>query len=124
MIKKFENYINELDPYGEENWDDDKPIVIGNLMVSPDLGRHTWYEAMEICKNYRGEGFNDWRLPTKDELNKIYKHSKKFGGFEMDWYWSSSKTNSRPIWIQDFANGIQLSVIEVIVIRVRSVRGF
>jgi hypothetical protein len=107
-LKLFEEFQHSnIDPYGEENWDDDKSIVVGNLMVSPDLGQHSWYEAVEICKNYRGEGFNDWRLPTKDELNEIYKYSKEFGNFEIDWHWTSSEFNYFYAWCQNFYNGNQ-----------------
>ena len=106
MIKTFENF-NELDPYGEENWDDDKPIIIGNLMVSENLGRHNWYEAMKLCKNYKSEGFDDWRLPTKNELNEIYKYYKKFGEFVAHPYWSSSEYSATFAWAQNFNIGLQ-----------------
>jgi len=123
-LKTFENF-NELDPYGEENWDDDKPIIVGNLMVSSgDLGRHNWYEAMELCKNYKSEGFDDWRLPTKNELNEIYKYYKKFGGFVANCYWSSSEYSATLAWYQYFNNGDQGFTNKANYGYVRAVRSF
>jgi len=43
--------------------------------------------AIKICENY-GEG---WHLPTKDELNCLYKNKDTIGGFTNIYYWSSSQ---------------------------------
>jgi formylglycine-generating enzyme required for sulfatase activity len=52
-----------------------------------------WNEAKNACEKL-GEG---WRLPTKDELDIIYKNRALIGGFgklqpdyEQTFYWSSS----------------------------------
>jgi hypothetical protein len=31
-----------------------------------------WHDAKQYCKNYRAGGYTDWRLPTLNELVKIY----------------------------------------------------
>jgi hypothetical protein len=31
-----------------------------------------WVDAERYCKNYRGGGYTDWRLPTQDELAGLY----------------------------------------------------
>jgi len=122
-FKLFEKY-EDVDPYGEENWDDDKPIIVGSLMVSEELGRHNWYEAIDLCENYKGEGFNDWRLPTKEELNELYKYHKKFGGFVDHYYWSSSEYSATIAWSQCFANGDQFGTSKNYSYYVRAVRSF
>lgn len=50
-----------------------------------------------------------WRLPTKEELDKMYQnlHKKEVGGFANDLYWSSSALNSLYAWLQDFNDGYQ-----------------
>jgi len=106
-FKLFENKYPDVDPYGEENWDDDKPIIVGNLMVSEDLGVCTWYEAIELCKNHRGEGLDDWRLPTKNELNEIYEYNEEFGRLITGSYWSSSVYSTGSAWYQYFDGGLQ-----------------
>jgi len=32
-----------------------------------------WADAESYCKNYRGGGYSDWRMPTLDELEELYK---------------------------------------------------
>jgi len=32
----------------------------------------SWKEAKKYCENYRGGGYNDWRLPTLQELEGLY----------------------------------------------------
>jgi hypothetical protein len=36
-----------------------------------------WANANTYCKNYRGGGYTDWRMPTYDELLQLYDHSLK-----------------------------------------------
>jgi TolB-like protein len=43
------------------------------MECSPELGWHNQADAMQVARNYRGGGFNNWRLPTKDDLNLIYQ---------------------------------------------------
>ena len=72
--------------------------------VSELLGTVTWSKAVELCKNYRGGGYDDWYLPTKDELNWIYQNlletGKILGG---SYYWSSSVPD--PHYLTAYAQG-------------------
>jgi len=34
-----------------------------------------WDDAKSYCENYRGGGYKDWRMPTKDELAGLYDGS-------------------------------------------------
>ena len=64
-------------------------------------GRFTWAEAKKACKDL-GEG---WRLPTKNELNEMYKKRDVVGGFSDYNYWSSTENDNYHAWCQSFANG-------------------
>ena len=77
--------------------------IDGKLIVSmKDLeGVFTWDEAVEEVKKL-GEG---WRLPTKEEINLMYRHKDKIGGFVEDGYWSSTEYGAYLAWVQDFTNG-------------------
>ena len=33
----------------------------------------SWKDAKAYCENFRGGGYKDWRMPTIDELDKLYK---------------------------------------------------
>jgi hypothetical protein len=86
-----------------------KPVKIGNLLVAendfPDA--MTWDDAKKSCRAL-GQG---WRLPTKTELNILYKNRKKIGAHTsldvLDSYWSSTVFNLNFAWGQWFSNGLQ-----------------
>jgi hypothetical protein len=68
--------------------------------------------AAQICAAMDINGYKDWFLPSKDELDLMYKNLKLkgLGGFSNNWYWSSSSSlyNNEGVWIQDFSDGEQL----------------
>ena len=67
-----------------------------------------------------------WRLPNKDELNKMYKnlHRKGIGNFANVYYWSSSKYGSYNAWLHNFGIGRQATSNKDSTLRVRAVRTF
>lgn len=84
------------------------------LEVSPWLGEYNWEDAMDVAKNYKGGGYDDWYLPNKGELNLIYQNLVKTGIIDVSqgdiWHWSSSQYyNSYVAWYQSFSDGYQFS---------------
>ena len=68
---------------------------------------------------------NDWFLPSKDELNELYKQKNSVDGTMSLTYWSSSEDDSRFAWIQGFnSSGFQIVDVKSIKYRVRAVRDF
>jgi hypothetical protein len=65
-----------------------------------------WYDGILYCSLLSIDGKDDWRLPTKDELNDIYKSKNDFVGSV---YWSSTKDEYDCIfaWVQNFEYGLQ-----------------
>ena len=49
-----------------------------NLMwAAKDNGANiNWEDAKSYCEKYRGGGYTDWRMPTQDELRRLYDTSK------------------------------------------------
>jgi hypothetical protein len=45
-----------------------------NLMwaAKDNGGDINWANAKSYCENYRGGGYTDWRMPTQDELARLY----------------------------------------------------
>ena len=81
-------------------------------------GHYTWDEAKETCEAL-GEG---WRLPTKEELNEMYKKRDVVGGFASFNYWSSTEYDNYYAWAQDFYDGAQGSISKGSANYVRAVR--
>jgi hypothetical protein len=47
--------------------------------------------AARICSDLVLNGYNDWFLPSKDELNQMYQENNVISGFSGEMYWSSSE---------------------------------
>ena len=66
--------------------------------------------AAQLCSELNINGFSDWFLPSKDELDLMYTvlHRNRKGDFSDGWgYWSSSQTGRTSAWSQNFYNGSQ-----------------
>lgn len=80
--------------------------------------------AAQLCYVLTVGGYNDWFLPSKDELNKLYTNKVAIGGFTAYLYWSSSENNTGNAWSQWFLNGYQYSSYKNSNARVCAVRVF
>ncbi len=80
--------------------------------------------AAKICYDLVLGGHDDWFLPSKDELNELYKQRTTVGGFASDRYWSSSEYSSDYAWVQRFGNGFQYDYYKYADEPVRAVRAF
>ncbi|MFH1120689.1 MAG: hypothetical protein V1775_12780 [Bacteroidota bacterium] len=65
--------------------------------------------AARICGDLVINGFSDWYLPSKDELNMLYINRIAIGGFAGAYYWSSTEYDNDAAWIQFFGNGFQVN---------------
>ena len=97
------------------------------MEVSVNLGFLSWTAAKNATENYRGGGYSDWRLPTKDELNLIYQNLRRkgLGAMGDDIHWTSTEFDASNAWYQSFGNGIQRQGnIRSFSLAVRAVREF
>ena len=88
-------------------------------------GGNTFYAAYE-ARAYRGGGYDDWYLPSKDELSKLYDcWALGFGGFQSRFYWSSSEWETVDLARgQFFEDGGQGTLPKYQLNAVRPVRSF
>ena len=64
--------------------------------------------ATKICNEMVLNGYDDWFLPSKDELNQMYLQKNVIGGFAAySAYWSSSEYNYDFAWGLDITTGLQ-----------------
>jgi hypothetical protein len=95
--------------------------------------------AAKVCADYSVKGadgvtYGDWYLPSKIELNLLYKQRNVVGGFAHEWYWSSTEElsygvgdpiNSIMAWSQNFQWGYQSDDHnKQNIFRVRAIRAF
>ena len=89
------------------------------------LGASNWEGAKTLCSEYRGGGYSDWYLPSKDELNLVYINLRRTGKISgNDWFWSSSEDSYDNAWLQRFSGGLQDYNGKIKAISVRAVRAF
>ena len=63
--------------------------------------------AARVCIDLVLNDYDDWFLPSKDELNLMYLKRDIIGGFINSAYWSSSESSADGSWYQSFSDGVQ-----------------
>jgi len=80
--------------------------------VSRTLGEHNWFDANRVASDFRGGGYNNWRLPERSELDLIYQnlHISRIHRFgDNDFVWSSvSSFNNNDAFIISFRDGASM----------------
>jgi hypothetical protein len=80
--------------------------------------------AARICTDLSLNGYSDWYLPSKDELDKLYINKDIIGGLDISYYWSSTELNRTSAWLHCFGNGNQYDNYKNVAGGVRAVRTF
>jgi len=83
--------------------------------------------AAKLCDDLVLNGYDDWFLPSIDELNELYKNRLEIGGFDYTGiYWTSSEGVNRNdiVYYQYFSSGNQSNNYKNATHRVRAVRAF
>ena len=119
-------------------WHNGTPVVTGATATAIGTGMSNTDKiiqvqgagnyAAKLCYDLVLNGYNDWFLPSKDELTKLYENRNVIGGFNtthLGLYWCSSELNISEAWYMDFSNGHWFGTAKGFSqVRVRAVRAF
>lgn len=113
-------YVNDTTEYDEKNCTgtaigtgkkntDLLVNAMGNSAYKEDSGAETTEDyAANLCLDLVYNEYDDWFLPSKEELNLMYVNLCKasMGNFAKNPYWTSSESskNAECAWLQDFLN--------------------
>jgi hypothetical protein len=87
-------------------------------------------KAASVCANLVLNGYSDWFLPSRKELQEMYNklHLNGFGNFSVvsgdNFYWSSSQFNNSSAWHRYFATNYETTGSKTGSFRVRAIRKF
>ena len=73
-------------------------------IINVQQGSLNWYAA-GVARDYKGGGYTDWYLPSRDELNLLYTQKVMVGGFSNAYYWTSTETSIGDAHFTIFFNG-------------------
>jgi hypothetical protein len=103
-------------------------LIVGSGLNNTEaiyVGCATAGTAARICYDLDYNGYTDWYLPSRDELNLLYTYKTEVGGFGTGTYWSSTQATNNTAWIKSFSDGTSSSYFKnTMTYRVRAVRTF
>ena len=111
-------------------------LVLGNTSDSLGAGKTNTLNiisscsqmgtAARMCNDLNMNGYSDWYLPSKDELNKLYLSRTYVGGFQpLAYYWTSTEYDLDNSWDQLFPDGTQFpNSLKANLAWVRAIRSF
>jgi hypothetical protein len=109
-VKVGDAYLGGVVAYliqpGEPGYEKKHPH--GLLAAKADAGKLVkWQEAINLAKEFRDGGFDDWRIPVKEDLLKLFNNKDLIGGFQVGNYWTSqlSKEDDKGAYLINFYNG-------------------
>ncbi len=80
--------------------------------------------AAKLCIDYSIGEFNDWYLPSMEELNTLFLSKSLIGGFTTNYYWSSSEYSETNGRVQNFTTGVFSTNWKDPAYGVRAIRAF
>ena len=95
---------------------------LNTASISSNCGTST---SSYICHSLQLGGYNDWFLPSLEEMSKVYQNKDSIGGFVNDYYWTScEQDNPGGAWVVSFVFGNWLPFSRTNLYHVRAIRFF
>lgn len=97
----------------------------GLVVAEKDLGNFSYETAVKKKSKFAIGPYSDWRIPTKDELVKIYGRKKELGINPKGTYWSSTPADKNDsFWAINMIDGKTAIIAKDLSFNVRLVRNF
>jgi len=77
----------------------------GIIASEKELGSMNFEAAIKKCLSFKSGGDDDWRLPSKEELNMIYEYRSFFAYISPGMYWSSTEVDKNTAAVQNLYDG-------------------
>jgi len=130
----------ETSTFGQANIKKTPPIKLGGYLIYEKnghgliatvelVGKGDFEEAKKKCDDLLANGFDDWRLPTKEEFDLIHPklNFKKLGNvgiFKSTWYWTSTEIDKGNALTHNLNTGMQTSYFKDFKCNIMAVRSF
>jgi len=91
---KSENRFQSLEEIEKKIFYDMQIIEYDGLMYQNTfIDKYTWKDAKVYAKNLKLDGYDDWRLPTRQEFKKISNIKRLFSRVKNEYFWTSEEKN-------------------------------
>ena len=110
-----------------------KGAVNTNKIINKRGGLSLNYAA-GLARSYNGGGYSDWFLPSKQELDEVYKRMVQISSTSLanggdafkttSNYWSSTEFSNNAAWLKTFGAGGNAAIAKNIPYYVRAIRTF
>jgi len=102
----------------------DKSGEHGLIMSEKDLGSYSYETALKKVTKFTAGNSYAWRIPSKDELTKLFAYQQPLNSLSKGNYWSSTPDQDNYVWSINMVNGKPASSNKSLYYFVRAVKSF
>jgi hypothetical protein len=133
-------FLGAFNMFGQDQVKKTPPIKLGGYLIYEKnghgliatvelIGKGDFEDAKKKCDDLNINGFDDWRLPTKEEFDLIHPklNFKKLGMggiFKSTWYWTATEIDKGNAWTHNLNTGMQSSYFKDFKCNIMAVRSF
>jgi len=97
--KRTRNSSSQSSQSVSNSLSDRQSLVLGEWAIA------NYQEAEDFCANSGKDGYDNWRLPTLQEMDAIYFKVFSDAQSPVAWHWTSTARNKEDLWVKNVKNG-------------------